>query len=506
MMGEVVDRLLLRPWIALVITLVVATIIDVVGQNDLLASDPLWYANIAHTIAVKPSELIALHGNHPFAMRIGLTFPLALLYRVFGVSTFVTNLPSLAGELGVILVVYAAAVTPRAKVLGMVFCLVCTPLVANANWLNVDLPSAALMGFSILCLTRRVRPRGVWWVVGAMVAWIGAFLVKETALWCGPVWIYAIVSDLRSSGGRYVARTFGPALVVGSVLAAGYLVLCAQLWGDPWARFVGLDIEHAWSLHGGPTSAWVARLTWQPAVLLATMFQAMLIPVAFAPWLVRGAERLWWIATAAFALLYWFGSTTMSAYVPLPISPRMVLPLLPGLLVLAALASDQLIDRLDGSRWRQLIVVVFATAVVVPSARAIASIVRRARPETAAFAALREEVAADPNRRVVLVCGEPRCTAISTFYFGFELPPNLTVVLATDFAQAPLQPGATIRALVNLPRSGGARRTDPHSEMTAPIEALKLPRIAGNRNVSLYDASDGARLWSALRAAALASH
>lgn len=498
MIDTLADGLIRRPWIALVVALAIETLIFVAGQSDLLASDPLWYADIAHTIATKPAALFDLHDTHPFVMRLGLTVPLSLLYRAFGVSTFVTNSPSLLAALGILLVVYGACATPRAKLFGMAFGVTCIPLAQNAAVLNVDLPCAAVMALSILCLSRRAR--SPWWIVGGVVAWIAAFLVKESAIWCCAVWIYAIVCDLRALGARRVARAYAPAIVAGAALGAGYLVLCALLWGSAFARFKGLEITHAWSLHGRPTIEWINRLTWQTPLMVIEQFRATLVPVVFAAWLVRGTDRIWCAATAAFVLLFWFGSVSLSAYTPLPISGRMMLPLLPGILVVAALASDRALDRIAQWRWRWLIVTILAIAIVIPAARAIRATVTRARPESESFAVLRAE-AADASRHVVIVCGEPRCVPIGNFYFGFALPANVTVVFATDFANAPPPTGATVRALVNLLRSTGAHRTDPKLDMTGPIEALQLPRIAGDRNIHLSDAGDGARLWAALRAA-----
>ncbi len=497
-----VQCLLLRPWLALVLALIIESAALIAGRGDFVASDPLWYANIAHQLSISPAEVFASHDTHPFVMRLGLTVPLAILYRAFGVSTLVSNLPCLLGALGILVVVYAAAPTPRAKLLGMLFGAASIPLVRNASILNVDLPSAALMGCAILCLARRHRPRGAGWLVAAVVAWFAAFLVKESALWCSVVWLYAVVCDLRGAGMRAVARRYAPALVVGLALAAGYLVLCAKLWGDPLARFHGiqeLTYEHAWTLHGKGAGAWLKRLTWEPPLLLAKMFEATLVPVVLAPWLVRGSDRIWWFATAAFAALYWVGSTSLSSYSPLPISQRMVLPVLPVILVLAALASDRALDRLAGSRWRTVIAAAMVVAIVVPGGFALLGVASRPRPETAAFAVVRDE-AADPARQVVVVCGEPRCVEISSFYFEFAPPANVTVTFARDFAAAPRPDHATVRALVNVGRSSGARRTDPHLDMTQPIEALALRPIVWHPNVRLYDAGDGARLWEALRA------
>lgn len=504
MAAAVVDGLLRRPWLALAVVLAAQVIVFVAFHGDFVAGDPLWYADIAHRIARDPAELFAAADNHPFFMRIGLTVPLALLYRAFGVSTLVTDLPCLAAALGIVGVVYAAAPTPRAKLLGMLVCLGCAPLMRGAGLLGPDLPCAALMACSILWLARRDRPRGALWAAGAVLAWFAAFLVKEAALWCGPVWLYAIARDLRGAGARRTLRTFAPALAVGAALAAGYLVLCARVWGDPWARFAGLEhLDHTWQLQGRATAAWVARLTWQPALMFLRMFWAILIPAALAPWLVRGPDRLWWIATAAIVLLFWFGSSSRTAYSPLPVLPRMAFPALPPILVLATLASDRALDRLHRTRWRQAAALAFTVAMLIQSAIAVHGMVRRDQPDRAVFRALRDEL--DAGRRIVLVCADQDCPLLSDFYFGLEPPPSLTATFADDFARAPLPPAGAVpvvvRAFVNLQRSALIRRENPRRDRSPLIESLGMPAIMRSPGGRLYDAGDGRRLWEALRAA-----
>ena len=68
-----------RPWIALVVALVVECAIFARGRPDFVASDPLWYASIAHQLSADPASVFAHHDLHPFVMRIGLTAPLAVL-------------------------------------------------------------------------------------------------------------------------------------------------------------------------------------------------------------------------------------------------------------------------------------------------------------------------------------------------------------------------------------------------------------------------------------------
>jgi 4-amino-4-deoxy-L-arabinose transferase-like glycosyltransferase len=496
--GRVYEQLLERPWIALLLGLVLLATLFVLGQPDFVASDPLWYASVAHGINTDPASVFNVSDHHPFVMRVGLTLPLALLYRVFGVSTLVSDLPAIISALAIVCVVYAACSTPRAKLIAVLVSITCVPLLRHGTVLNVDLPSAALMATSVLCLARRGRPRGRKWLVAAAFAWFAAFLVKETALWCAPVWLYVVASDVRRAGWRSTLTSFAPAIGIGTVLGIGYLIVCTYVWGSPLARFSGvqeLTYEHAWALSEKSGGAWLARLTWLVPLLLVSMFPVLLVPSIASPFLVTPRDRIWVVATGTFLALYWFGSASTRTYSPLPLSPRMVLPLLPGMLVVTALASDVLLDRFARARLRPLITIVVALALVVPATRIMFGMVSRDRPETTAFAHVRAVAAR--GTPLIVVCGEPRCVAIANFYFGLVIPPHVSVVFAGDFATAPRVPAAKVIAVVNTLRATGARPT--HQDLTPVIDSLGLPAIYRHRYMRVYDAHDGNQLRRALQ-------
>jgi hypothetical protein len=488
--------LLARPWIALIAALGAYTALWLSVQRDIAANDPLSYAAYGYQLAFHPAQLFASHDTYPFAMRFGVIGPIAIAFRLAGVSTVTTNLPSLLAGLGIIAIAYASAGTPRARLLAIAYALACTPLVVDGHELTADLVCGALMAASILCLARRDRPRGAWWVAAAAAVWFAAFQAKEIAVWCAPVWIYAAVADLRVYGARRVAHAFAPAVGVGVVLGGGYLALCAALWGDPLARFHGIQdaaTGHYWSLIGHPASEWVARLTWQPPELLYRMFRALLVPVAVSPWLVRGRDRIWVVATATILLCYWFGSSTLATYLPLPVHRRMLLSLVPGFLVLATLATDAAIDlaqrRIRDPRLPIAIGLAFVVVLVVPHVSAVRKRMWVEHADATAYAALRAEVAATPDR-VVVVCADGDCPKYTQFYFGFAPPDNLSIVTATEFAAAPLPAHARVRLMVHLDRSGG--------DADRRAVTLGLPPILRLSQVRLYDAGDGARLRDAL--------
>lgn len=475
------------PRLALALAMLLVSALYVAIQSDMPPDDPLYYAEFARDLATHPVEALRGASNYPWHMRFGLTVPLALLYRAFGVSALVTNLPCLFAALAILGVAFAAAPTPRAKRYAMILGVTCAPLLRHAATLNVDLPCAALLAASVLCLSRRERPR---WIAAAIALWFGAFLVKETAVWAAPVWLYAVVHDVRAAHLRTVARRYAPAVGLGVGLTLAYLALCAELWGDPLVRFRGiqdLTFAHGWSMHGQPTSEWLARLTWGPALMLFKMFRGLLVPAVLALWFVRGKDAIWGVAALSMLGLFWFGSSSVSAYEPLPLWPRMVLPALPFLLVVAAIAADRVTDRLG--RARSIWIAAMLLALVVPAAMWTIGQARRGRPETTAFAMLRDELAV-PGRTVVLVCGDRWFPTLARFHFGFDPPANLLVVTAREMP--PLPSGAVVRAIVDVTRSA------PIPEVLQ-IEALHLPPLLAEGHLRLYAVEDVDALRRALQ-------
>lgn len=484
-------NVLARPVTWLVLALVLEGAILVKGQADFPASDPLWYADIAHNISTGDfPRVFSPTDHHPFVMRVGLTVPLAGLYALFGVSTLVSNLPAILSGLACIVLVFLVAPTRRAKAIALGYALTCVALLHQANLLNIDLPCAVLLGYSVWFMQRRDEHR--MWLLAAAVMAVAAFLVKETAVWCAPVWLWAVIVDARALGVRATARRFAPALITGLVLSAGYLVVCDVVWGTPLARFYGvreLTFEHSWTLHGKPASAWIGRFTWQVPWLLRRMFRAALLPALAAPWLVRGRDRIWLVAAGAFLACYWFGSASTTAYTPLPITERMVLSVLPPVLVLATLATDEAITRWGSRRWFLPVAVVFALSLIVPAVYSDLQVVRRATPEADAIQDFRGRLTTQP---AVLVSADQRGPALARFYFGLTEPRGLQIVYALDYPGLAVPPGAHVYLLVNETR-------DHDAKLAAKIAALNLPTLHASPTMHLYDAGDGAALAAALR-------
>ncbi|HLL22686.1 MAG TPA: glycosyltransferase family 39 protein, partial [Kofleriaceae bacterium] len=313
----------------LAIAVVVQLVVFFAMPRDTPASDPLAYAENAYAIATNFDAYFTDPPNHPFAMRVGLTMPVAAMYRVFGAPSIITHLLSLLATLAILLVVYCAAPSARAKRFGIAFATCSSTLVLHGTILHVDLVCGAATAWMLFFLCR--RDRSTWWTAAAVVMWFVAFLIKETAIWFAPAWIYVLVADVRGAGWRHGVRAYAAPLAVAAVLGTTYLAICAHVWGDPLARFTGTEAlvgQHMWSAERFSTTQWLERLTWGPPWLFVTKFGAVFVVACLGARCVAPRERPWLVGTVGFLVIFWFGTTSSHAYEPLPLIPRMVLPAL----------------------------------------------------------------------------------------------------------------------------------------------------------------------------------
>jgi hypothetical protein len=210
----------------------------------------------------------------------------------------------------------------------------------------------------------------------ALALGAGCF-VKESAVWGAPLLLGLAAWDLAH---RANARFWRAA---GAVGAGSLIVALTAYWvttGDPLYRLHGLEATHnvrPWSFHGRSQADLVARLTYEP---LAAMLEnpELGIPLALAApaavhavfrlaFLPRGT-RLWVGVFAVVLLSFWFGSTSLRSYNPLPVERRYLLPLLPPLAILAAISSTALVSgsaRRGGERVAALAIAAVALAGVV---------------------------------------------------------------------------------------------------------------------------------------------
>lgn len=454
-------------------------------------SDPLIYSRNAYLLST--GEGFAR--GDIFVQRVGVSLPVAIVYAIFGVNILTTNVWPLCAALIVLVTVWAALPDEKSRIFGVFLCLTSVPLFDGATALYPDLIATAFMALSSLILFSRnafISCRGRWMVmpaVGVAVLFL-AFLAKESAYWVLPLWIIAFVSDMRGENRRFLLRRFYlPVFVAGVLLIGAYLAFCAAVWGDPLIRVKTVQSytgRHLWSWGNVPLRELVMRVTVSPFALFLVQYDAICIAAVLALFVLPRRLVSWALYTVCCVGFFWFGSTSFTAYEPMPLSQRMTLPALPGLYVLSAYFLSRLEIPSPRRAVRHLLpAVMILGAVGFPFLHYAASWGEMPRAREHAAAMMKQEVMAHPERRYAVVCSDTRSPSSLAFYFGYRYPENLVVVFAGDVTPTLLD-GRERYAFVDGEQSAFLLASYGDANFDGEIRALGLPCRYRSGNIALY--------------------
>jgi len=477
--------------VALVLALLATIILWLVYPHVFIASDPWDYSLHAYGMAHgTPLGDPSVSGHRPAVFA-----PASLIYRWFGVNMFTTNVWPLCTTLLIVVVIWAALPDTRSKVFGALLCLVSVPLFRASTQLLPDVTVTAFMAASALALFSRkrfVHTRGLWLMhaSGFVCLLFAAFLAKATAYWILPLWGIALVQDAREEQRAALLRRFHlPALIGGLLLGGGYLVICQIEWGDSLARFKSIQAltgQHLWAMERAPAGALVKRLTVDPARLFADQYGAIMALAVLGVFVLPKAIAPWGWYTILCVGFFWFGSTSFTRYEPMPVEPRMILPALPGLYVLAAHFSSRLAlasgrRRID-SLFPYLLVLALAG---LPFARYVNSWRWIDRGEQQAMCIVRSETEAHPEREYLVVCSDSRSPDALAFYFGYEFPNNVSTAFLGDLGPD-LVTDRNLFVFAHENRSHSLQKMYGFVHYDEGIHALGLPRVCQSEGISLY--------------------
>ncbi|MBF0369603.1 MAG: glycosyltransferase family 39 protein [Magnetococcales bacterium] len=369
-------------------------------------SDDLAYAQLANRILTDTYQLTPGH----FVNRFGLFIPTALSFKLFGFNGYAATLwPLLASTLTIITLfwvtwrMYGAVAAFFAGLLlatnpfQITYTLVLMP--------DVVISAYMFLGGVVLWFSREVATTRGCWRLGALVFagtfWLGA-LTKLTILWLLPFALVLMIHDLGR--GRH-AYFWGWTLALGVVGGILYGLPYYLVTGNPFYRLAG--VNHAtvtagdsWNFVGKPLMAYVDRLTWEPLRMLLREPGYLTVLMLSMPVLgrmgrswrgvdhqkvvgegeggaslqedaegVRGVPGgyFWGLYFWLVLLAFWFGTRSYSHYSPMHLMPRMWLPILPPLCILAGVFLAALFSA-EAEQWqglrKQLLVVSISCVVL----------------------------------------------------------------------------------------------------------------------------------------------
>jgi hypothetical protein len=468
-------------------------------------SDPWAYSQNAWEISRGLADFLSGAPNHPFSHRLAVTVPVAALYALFGANIWTTNLWPLLCVFSVIAALCAALPSNRERALAVFLCVTCVGVFRQSTALYADVIAMGLLFPGAVVLYRR-NGRGA--AAGALAPLafallvFAAFLAKETAYWILPVWAYALASDLRAGPrGTFwatVRRFHLPALAALLLLGAGYMTFCERVWGHPLARLISvqeLTGHHLWSWQNASGYDWFKRLALAPVKLLLAEFGPALLLALVAVRLAPRRHLFWAVYSGSMILLFWFGSTAFTRYEPLPAEPRMLLPAIPGLFVLAA----GLAPRLRGagsSGWLRAAVL----ASILPFIAYAFTWDFSPDPRERTARIVKAELGND--RRVLLLTADVRSPGHLAFYFGYRLPEGLDIRDIESGVERRATPARaefdTVLLFANRALSKALLDTYANRNFEPEIAARRLPVVFEDGDARLYGVPDPRALLRAL--------
>lgn len=430
-------HLLLIPFLAVYVAL------WSIYPHEMTASDPWAYSERAFQLASD----YEFSGDHVFSHRLWTYVPLALIYRIFGVSALTTNLWPLLATLLIILTVWAALPDTKSRIIGALLCLTSAPLFEYSVKLYPDIIAAAFMVLSSLLLFSRKNivyseKKLFIYAIASVFFMFFAFLAKMSAYWVLPLWLIAIVADSKhNERSRLFKHFYIPVLVAGLFLGVAYLVFCYEVWGDPLVRFKNIQSmsgDHLWSRQSGDFGQLVKRLTILPADLFLNQYGAAFLLLALLGFgIAKESVRPWGYYTLFCVVFFWFGTTSFTYYDPMPLVQRMTLPALPGIYILCAyLLSRLTLVSLQPAWIRHLLPVFLVLVLAGPSfSQYVETWKDKTLPEAEAIQIVKQSVESNPGTNHLLVCSDTRSPRFLSFHFGYRYPANLNVLAVADLTK-----------------------------------------------------------------------
>jgi 4-amino-4-deoxy-L-arabinose transferase-like glycosyltransferase len=340
-----------QKWALIGLLTVLGIALRLANASGLAASDDMAYSEYARQIAQGTFEL---EPNH-FALRLGLTIPVAAAYTLFGVGEWSTVLvPLIASSLSVPLVVMIGWQMFGYRV-GMLAGVLFATFPLQLRVAGTLLPEAMAEFYllaAVLAYLRAMRADSDRRFVAAGICVGIAYLTKEPALFVFPALLVDSVIARRWRGAMWLVAGLGAVVLAEHV---HYLVQSGDLLFRP----------HSMKLH--ETSGMALAANENLAYRLTRAYpRMMLVPDGW-----FGVHSLFCILMGAIAvfsnrvaryrvmLILWsvvpfaylnFGSSSLTRYFALPVQPRYIELVYPPLFLLTASLVERGIRRGDWSR------------------------------------------------------------------------------------------------------------------------------------------------------------
>lgn len=305
--------------------------------------DDINYLRYAHEVWQGTFALTDDVHNH----RFGLIIPLAIITGIFGLSDFSAILWPLLATVLTLLVIYRFVYRRSRYAALMAVWLFGSEyyIIFYSNKVYPDTTDTFFMMLGVMLLWI-ARYKNAWYSLLPAMAFFASILTKETVIYAFPFLLWWIVTRFRKEQDikRHLIFTLSLLLFLAVLFNVYYFVtgdyfyLIDTVQAAQKARHLAQDaLEEAMLLF--------PRLTYEPLVMLSGSGMIAVLILAM-PKLLNGwrcliytrdnVESIAWVYTVSGLLVFWFMSSSLSEYRPIPLNPRMFFPILPGMAILAA--------------------------------------------------------------------------------------------------------------------------------------------------------------------------
>jgi hypothetical protein len=340
----------LSPWTVLVALGILALALRLSTFTGLIGSDDLHYAKYAQAV-VEGSyhDTVDAAERRHHALRYAVILPVALAYRLFGVSEWTTILvPLMASVLSVVLLAEIGR-----RMFGWRVALIAALLYATFPIqliLGTMLLPEPIAGFyvllGVLCYLQARERGGAWWVIAGLLMGT-AYLAKEPALFVGGAFLLHVIWERRWRGAALFV--LGVA-AIGAAEHAYYLGIRGDILFRPHST--QLFNIHAPENQGAFNENLGYRLFRQyPRMMLSPTLKfglhsiLCLIGTALA---LALKPRRGYLMVALWASVPWlylnFGSWSLERYAPLPRDDRYLEIVFPPLMLMTSIVFNRLIS------------------------------------------------------------------------------------------------------------------------------------------------------------------
>lgn len=351
--------------ILLVLIILFALVLRLIFFTGIDSSDSLAYTEFAYNFA---NQKFTTEGGL-IANRIGIFFPVYLLYQFFGVNEFSSHILMLVISLASIILVYKFGKLLFNEKAGLIsaFLLSFFPLdVIHATRLNSDLPSAFFVGLSVYFFLKSEKSKksnSSYYLFSGISLGI-AYLIREMAVFIILFFaIYTIYNRKIKSSYLYIALGF-------VLIFAVELLYFYKSTGNPFYRYysIGSDVTRVVGTENYGRGSLPFSLFHYPYILFTDMLLGLFYPFI----LIATAYCIIQKRKETYSLLFWFvplllytsfGSASFTSYVPIPAIARYLFIInIPAILLLSYFLAqeDELIKNI---LMPSILVLLFATSI-----------------------------------------------------------------------------------------------------------------------------------------------